>query len=92
MRRTLASVENLSPFSPSAFSFEAIPGVKTVYEILTPGESAGPAITVGDKVTVHATGVVKDTGKSSLKIKKFIPVNYYHKVAYLIFVVACCTT
>ena len=33
----------------------------TVFNIITPG--SGPAVTKGAQVTVHATGVVKETGK-----------------------------
>lgn len=39
----------------------AIPGHKTTYSVVT--EGAGRAVKNGDKVTVHATGVVIDTGK-----------------------------
>ena len=39
----------------------ALPGYATTYEIVKPG--AGPAVSKGNTVTVHATGVVKQTGK-----------------------------
>lgn len=39
----------------------AINGYATTYEILTPG--SGPAVQKKNQVTVHATGVVKETGK-----------------------------
>ena len=39
-----------------------IPGYKTTYEILSEGEGAR-VIQPRDKVTVHATGIVKETGK-----------------------------
>eukprot|EP00434_Breviolum_minutum_P009456 symbB.v1.2.008328.t1/scaffold520.1/size192860/11 len=40
---------------------QAIPGHQTQYQILKPG--SGQAITKGCTATVHATGVVKETGK-----------------------------
>ncbi|CAD7923689.1 unnamed protein product [Amoebophrya sp. A120] len=39
----------------------AIPGFKTTYEVLKPGQ--GAAVAKSATVTVHATGVVKETGK-----------------------------
>ena len=39
----------------------AIPGYQTTYEILKAG--SGDAVAKGKTVTVHATGVVKETGK-----------------------------
>merc|ERR1712048_939169 len=41
---------------------EAIPGYKTTKEILKAG-SDGASVTKGCTATVHATGVVKETGK-----------------------------
>mmetsp|Transcript_123322 Transcript_123322/g.383784 ORF Transcript_123322/g.383784 Transcript_123322/m.383784 type:complete len:143 (-) Transcript_123322:52-480(-) len=41
--------------------FLPIDGVKTTYKILTEGQ--GPVVEKGDKVTVHATGTVVETGK-----------------------------
>mmetsp|Transcript_29896 Transcript_29896/g.65341 ORF Transcript_29896/g.65341 Transcript_29896/m.65341 type:complete len:146 (-) Transcript_29896:1324-1761(-) len=38
-----------------------IAGKRTTYDIVKAGE--GPAITKGARVTVHATGIVKQTGK-----------------------------
>eukprot|EP00392_Amoebophrya_sp_AT5.2_P006859 g6871.t1 len=38
-----------------------IPGYDTVYEVLRSGN--GAAVAKGAEVTVHATGVVKETGK-----------------------------
>lgn len=38
-----------------------IPGYDTVYEVLRSGD--GAAVAKGAEVTVHATGVVKETGK-----------------------------
>ena len=40
---------------------QTIPGYKTTYELVKPG--SGPTVTKGATVTVHATGVVKETGK-----------------------------
>mmetsp|Transcript_44334 Transcript_44334/g.96526 ORF Transcript_44334/g.96526 Transcript_44334/m.96526 type:complete len:117 (+) Transcript_44334:82-432(+) len=40
---------------------QAIPGHQTQYQILNPG--TGKAIAKGDTATVHATGVVKESGK-----------------------------
>ena len=40
---------------------EPIPGFKTTFMIEKPGN--GPPVSKGNKVTMHATGVVKETGK-----------------------------
>mmetsp|Transcript_49414 Transcript_49414/g.92622 ORF Transcript_49414/g.92622 Transcript_49414/m.92622 type:complete len:116 (-) Transcript_49414:242-589(-) len=40
---------------------QAVPGCKTQYEILKPG--TGKAIEAGSSPTVHATGVVQQTGQ-----------------------------
>eukprot|EP00992_Anisonema_acinus_P008395 TRINITY_DN4483_c0_g1_i1.p1 TRINITY_DN4483_c0_g1~~TRINITY_DN4483_c0_g1_i1.p1 ORF type:complete len:117 (+),score=29.96 TRINITY_DN4483_c0_g1_i1:61-411(+) len=40
---------------------QSIPGCKTTYQIVTPG--SGAAVSKGQTVTVHATGVVQNTGK-----------------------------
>ena len=45
----------------SIFIMTAIPGHATVYQILRAG--SGDAVVKGKTVTVHATGVVKETGK-----------------------------
>mmetsp|Transcript_39697 Transcript_39697/g.48161 ORF Transcript_39697/g.48161 Transcript_39697/m.48161 type:complete len:150 (-) Transcript_39697:49-498(-) len=39
---------------------ERIPGIKTTYEVVTPGD--GKPVWRGDTVTVHATGTIKETG------------------------------
>merc|ERR1719473_1405262 len=39
----------------------SIPGIKTTYKIITQGN--GKAVTKGADVVVHATGIVKETGK-----------------------------
>ena len=41
----------------------SIPGFKTTYSILKEGDGAGPSVAKGSAVTVHATGVVVETGK-----------------------------
>mmetsp|Transcript_25242 Transcript_25242/g.74104 ORF Transcript_25242/g.74104 Transcript_25242/m.74104 type:complete len:120 (-) Transcript_25242:225-584(-) len=38
-----------------------LPGYETTFEVMKAGD--GPAIGKGDRATVHATGVVKETGK-----------------------------
>merc|ERR1712176_314193 len=43
--------------------YKAISGVKTTYKVLTEGKNPGPIVEVGDTVTVHATGIVQETGK-----------------------------
>ncbi len=40
---------------------QALPGIKTTYELVKPG--SGKTVTKGATVTVHATGIVKQTGK-----------------------------
>ena len=39
----------------------AIPGFETRYDIIKQGD--GQAVAKGNKVTVHATGVIRETGK-----------------------------
>merc|ERR1739845_203471 len=41
---------------------QAIRGYRTAYKILKPGRG-GPKVKKGSKVTLHATGVVRETGK-----------------------------
>ncbi|CAE8628856.1 unnamed protein product, partial [Polarella glacialis] len=41
---------------------EQIPGMKTTYEVVSPGKE-GKVVAKKSLVTVHATGVVKETGK-----------------------------
>jgi len=41
--------------------YTELPGYKTVFKTLS--EGSGAAVTKGAKVTVHATGVVKESGK-----------------------------
>jgi len=45
----------------AAEKMEQVPGLKTTYEILKPGQG-GTAITKGSQGTLHATGVVKESG------------------------------
>ena len=49
------------PDSTNPKTMVAIPGYATTYEILSPGQ--GAAVAKGATVTVHATGVVQETGK-----------------------------
>jgi len=51
-----ASVPDASP------GMQSIPGYKTTYTIKTPGQG-GQKVAKGSKVTVHATGIVRETGK-----------------------------
>merc|ERR1711957_1064547 len=43
--------------------FLPITGVKTTYKVEKQGEAKGELVEVGDTVTVHATGIVQQTGK-----------------------------
>ena len=58
----LVSVVGLSGFLQTVLGLD-IPGYKTTYEIKKEGNAGGPVVTAGDEVTVHATGIVKETGK-----------------------------
>ena len=42
---------------------ETVPGFKTTFSIIKAGEASGEAVSKGSSVTVHATGVVVETGK-----------------------------
>jgi len=48
----------LWPLTPAA---SCSAGMETTYEVLAEGD--GQAVSAGDTVTVHATGIVKETGK-----------------------------
>ena len=48
-------------FASKMGEYSEIAGIKTTYKILKEGN--GNAVTKGANVTVHATGVVKETGK-----------------------------
>lgn len=50
--------ERADPYSASP---QSLPGYKTTYKILKPG--SGAAVKAGANATVHATGVIKETGK-----------------------------
>eukprot|EP00854_Cymbomonas_tetramitiformis_P004717 gene4717-5770_t len=70
---------NLSEHRVSSVSLpNTIKGLKTTYEILAKGEEGSDAVTKGSKVTVHATGTVKETGKKfwSTKDKGQSPFEY----------------
>lgn len=64
-------VRTPAPFPPTlssavrmmASDATPIKGFKTTYTILKDGDAAGPSVTKGSAVTVHATGVVVETGK-----------------------------
>lgn len=43
--------------------WHTIPGTKTTYKVLAAGGKGAQYIKGGDKVTMHATGKVRDTGK-----------------------------
>ena len=49
---------------PTPGTTVTLPGYKTTYTILKAGNPAGPTVTKGSAVTVHATGVVVETGKT----------------------------
>ena len=44
-----------------ADGFSKIKGFKTTYKIIKPG--SGPSVEKGAQVTVHATGIVKESNK-----------------------------
>merc|ERR1712160_116901 len=48
--------------APMGESMQSIPGYKTTYTIKKPG-AGGQKIKKGSKATVHATGVIRETGK-----------------------------
>mmetsp|Transcript_115315 Transcript_115315/g.229817 ORF Transcript_115315/g.229817 Transcript_115315/m.229817 type:complete len:167 (+) Transcript_115315:41-541(+) len=43
--------------------WKTLAGAETTYKVLTEGSPDDPAVEVGDTVTVHATGIVAQTGK-----------------------------
>ena len=47
----------------SARAWEAVSGLKTKKMTVTPAPEGSPTIAKGDTITVHATGVVKETDK-----------------------------
>jgi len=46
-----------------AKQMQPLPGVKTTYATIKPGRSAQQKVKKGNQVTVHATGVIKESGK-----------------------------
>jgi len=46
----------------AAAAMEALPGYKTLFEVIKAGDISRKVVQ-GDRVTVHATGTVKETGK-----------------------------
>lgn len=70
---------NLSKYRIDSVSLpNKIKGLKTTYGILSEGEEGSDAVTKGSKVTVHATGTVKESGKKfwSTKDKGQSPFEY----------------
>lgn len=53
---------SVSSASSSGQAMQSIPGYKTTYTIKAPG-NGGKKVKKGSKVTVHATGIVRETGK-----------------------------
>lgn len=60
-----------------------IAGVKTTYEIITPG--SGAKVTKGATVTVHATGTVKETNKKFWSTKDAGQKPFTYQVAYSLY-------
>jgi len=42
---------------------QSIPGLRTTYRVVTQGQAGGKTVSKGSTVTVHATGIVKETNK-----------------------------
>eukprot|EP00669_Euglena_mutabilis_P013074 TRINITY_DN7821_c0_g1_i1.p3 TRINITY_DN7821_c0_g1~~TRINITY_DN7821_c0_g1_i1.p3 ORF type:complete len:119 (+),score=42.87 TRINITY_DN7821_c0_g1_i1:64-420(+) len=42
---------------------QSIPGLRTTYRVVTQGPAGGKTVLKGSTVTVHATGIVKETNK-----------------------------
>eukprot|EP01061_Rhynchopus_euleeides_P011077 TRINITY_DN20660_c1_g1_i1.p2 TRINITY_DN20660_c1_g1~~TRINITY_DN20660_c1_g1_i1.p2 ORF type:complete len:145 (+),score=60.20 TRINITY_DN20660_c1_g1_i1:55-489(+) len=55
-----------------------LPGYSTTYRVVTAGNEGAAKVKKGDKVTVHATGIVQETGKKfwSTKDKGQQPFTY----------------
>ena len=47
----------------SALTWNSLPGLKTTYAVMTSAPDSNPSVVKGDTVTVHATGIVKETNK-----------------------------
>mmetsp|Transcript_52478 Transcript_52478/g.84922 ORF Transcript_52478/g.84922 Transcript_52478/m.84922 type:complete len:141 (-) Transcript_52478:91-513(-) len=62
MLRRSAAILLFATCYGGAAAMEALPGYKTLFEVIKAGGGTRKII-VGDRVTVHATGTVKETGK-----------------------------
>lgn len=56
----------VSALALAVVAAESIPDVDTTYEIVTPWDGKGSRVSKEASVTVHATGLVEETGKSQL--------------------------
>ena len=63
MARRLARTVLAAHLCTSARAWETIAGLKTQRMTVTPAPEGSPTIAKGDTITVHATGVVKETDK-----------------------------
>ena len=61
MARRLARTLVAAHLCTSARAWEGISGLKTKKMTVTPAPEGSPIITKGDTITVHATGIVKET-------------------------------
>ena len=59
----LARSSLLMALCTSARAWETIAGLKTKRMTVTPAPAGSPTIAKGDTITVHATGIVKETDK-----------------------------
>ena len=59
----LARSSLLMALCTSAKAWETIAGLKTKRTTVTPAPEGSPTIAKGDTITVHATGIVKETDK-----------------------------
>ena len=59
----LARSSLLMALCTSARAWEAVSGLKTKKMTVTPAPEGSPTIAKGDTITVHATGIVKETDK-----------------------------
>ena len=63
MARRLARTVLAAHLCTSARAWEGISGLKTKKMTVTPAPEGSPTIAKGDTITVHATGIVKETDK-----------------------------
>ena len=63
MARRLARTLVAAHLCTSARAWESVSGLKTKKMTVTPAPEGSPTIAKGDTITVHATGVVKETDK-----------------------------